>query len=136
MAARENRKIRGTTRRRVQYEKEQREKEARERAGEKSKGETGGYESRVRSEAPTYSGASSRILGTEIFLILRLNVFRLSDWSVFSGDYYYAFLPIQAWHAVPGDLPRRSVCSEDRKVSVHILAARLFLRIYSNSEDI
>jgi hypothetical protein len=41
MAARENRKIRRTTRRRVQDEKEQREKEARERAGEKSKGENG-----------------------------------------------------------------------------------------------
>jgi hypothetical protein len=41
VAARENRKIRKTTRRCVQDEKEQREKEARERAGEKSKWENG-----------------------------------------------------------------------------------------------
>jgi hypothetical protein len=86
MTARENRKIRKTTRRCVQDEKEQREKEARERAGEKSKGENGkrDYKSRILSEALiTYSGASSRVLGREIFLILRPNVFRLSDWSVF-----------------------------------------------------
>jgi len=53
MAARENRKIRKTTRQRVQDEKEQGEKETRERTGEKSKWENGkrDYESRVRSEA-------------------------------------------------------------------------------------
>ena len=53
MAARENRKIRKTTRQSVQDEKEQGEKETRERTGEKSKWENGkrNYESRVRSEA-------------------------------------------------------------------------------------
>ena len=86
MAARENRKIRKTTRQRVQDEKEQGEKETRERTGEKSKWENGKRimsPVSVRKRLFTYSGASFRVLKREIFLILRPNVFRLSDWSVF-----------------------------------------------------